>query len=61
MEGQKRPEQERQTEKEKGITIMKPTKIFKAVAFSALLLAETTGAALAQDSLESGEPYPGFF
>ena len=40
---------------------MKPTKIFKAVAFSALLLAETTGAALAQDSLESGEPYPGFF
>ena len=40
---------------------MKTTKIFKAVAFSALLLAGTTGAALAQDSLESGEPYPGFF
>ena len=40
---------------------MKTTKIFKPVAFSALLLAGTTGAALAQDSLESGAPYPGFF
>ena len=40
---------------------MKITKIFKAVAFSDLLLAGTTGAALAQDSLESDEPYPRFF
>ncbi|HJM43177.1 MAG: hypothetical protein QGF68_10440 [Nitrospinota bacterium] len=40
---------------------MKTTKIFKAVAFSALLLAGTTGAAPAQDRLDSGEPYPGFF
>jgi len=40
---------------------MKTTKIFKAVAFSDLLLAGTTGAALAQDSLVSGEPYQGFF
>ena len=40
---------------------MKTTKIFKAVAFSALLLTGTTGAALAQDMLVSGEPYQGFF
>ncbi len=40
---------------------MKATEIFKAFALSAVLLAGTTGAALAQDQLVSGEPYPGFF
>ena len=40
---------------------MKATKIFKAFALSALLLAGTAGTALAQDQLVSGEPYPGFF
>ncbi len=40
---------------------MKITKIFKAAALSALLLAGSAGAALAQDRLISGEPYAGFF
>ena len=40
---------------------MKTTKIFKAAVLSALLLAGSAGAALAQDQLISGEPYAGFF
>jgi hypothetical protein len=40
---------------------MNATKIFKAFALSALLLAGTAGAALAQGQLVSGEPFPGFF
>ncbi len=39
---------------------MKATKIFKAAALSALLLAGTAGAGLAQDQLISGIPYEGF-
>lgn len=40
---------------------MNATRIFKAAALSALLLAGSAGAALAQGQLVSGEPYPGFF
>lgn len=40
---------------------MKATRIFKATALAALLLAGTASAALAQDQLVSGEPYFGFF
>ena len=40
---------------------MKTTKIFKAAVLSALLLAGSAGAALAQEQLVSGEPYAGFF
>ncbi|MFQ5914149.1 MAG: hypothetical protein ACE5JS_13300 [Nitrospinota bacterium] len=39
---------------------MKTAKIFKAVALSALLLAGSAGAALAQDQLVSGVPYDGY-
>ncbi len=39
---------------------MKTAKILKAIALSTLLLAGTTGAALAEGPI-SGEPYPGFF
>ncbi|MFQ5914571.1 MAG: hypothetical protein ACE5JS_15455 [Nitrospinota bacterium] len=39
---------------------MKATKIFKGIALSALLVAGTTGAALAQDQLVSGIPYDGY-
>jgi hypothetical protein len=45
----------------KGTQDMKAKKVFKAFALSAVLLAGMTGAALAQDQLVSGEPYPGFF
>ncbi len=39
---------------------MKTAKIFKAVALSALLLAGSAGAALAEGQLVSGIPYDGF-